>query len=135
MKHPDTPAPQWIGAADNEMMQRVQKWLADGRTLAWLPILSRENFPEVPPDILYYAEQCPERHAWFINHVDDFLNIPDGITGWLLPEGDKDTDVVVGLWEDKLHFLSAIDKRTGERQTLQGGRNWEVVDEPAETPA
>lgn len=139
MKQPDTPAPQWIGAADNEMMQRVQQWLADGRTLAWLPILSRENFPAVPPEILYFAEQSPERHVWFVNEVDDFLNIPDGITGWLLPEGDKDTDVVAGLWEDKLYFLRASDKRTGEPQTLQGGRNWEVVDtvdtQPAGAPA
>jgi hypothetical protein len=127
MTNSDPSSAQWIGAADNEMIQRVQQWLADGRTLAWLPILSRENFPEVSPDILYYADQCPERHVWFIKQVDDFLQIPDSITGWLLPEGDKDTDIVVGLWEDKLHFLKAIDKHTGQPQSLQDGRTWEEV--------
>jgi hypothetical protein len=36
---------QWHGTADNPMMQRVKKWLANGRTLAWLPILNTKNFP------------------------------------------------------------------------------------------
>jgi hypothetical protein len=119
---------QWIGAADNEPMQRVQQWLAEGRTLAWLPIWSRENFPNVPPQVLYAADQCPERHVWLINTVEDFLQIPDGITGWLLPKGDKDTDIVVGLWNDTLHFLKVVDKRTGEPQTLKTGKTWEEVD-------
>jgi hypothetical protein len=125
---------QWVGTANNEAMQRVQQWLSEGRTLAWLPIWSQENFPTIPKHLLYHAEQCPTRHVWLIKTVDDFLNIPDGITGWLLPEGDKDTDIVVGLWEDTLHFLKAVDKRTGEPQTLQKGRAWETVDS-ADDPA
>lgn len=119
---------QWVGSANNEAMQRVQRWLAEGRTLAWIPILSRENFPNVPPELLYYADQNPKRHVWLIDTVEDFLKIPDGITGWLMPDGDKDTDIVVGLWEDAVHFLKAVDKRTGEPQTLQTGRAWEEVD-------
>jgi hypothetical protein len=63
-----------------------------------------------------------------INTVEDFLQIPDGITGWLLPKGDKDTDIVVGLWNDTLHFLKVVDKRTGELQTLKTGKAWEEVD-------
>lgn len=126
MTNSQNPNVQWNGTADNEMMQRVQRWLENGRTLAWLPILSSENFPEIPKDILYYAEQAPKRHCWFINCVEDFLQIPDGITGWLLPEGDIDTDVVVGLWEDTLHFCKVVDSRNGEPQTLQTGRAWEI---------
>lgn len=120
------PDVQWHGTADNEMMRRVRQWLDEGRPLAWLPILSSENFPKVPRDILYYAEQCPERHCWIIQRIEDFLHIPEGITGWVLPQGDLDTDVVVGLWEDTLHFCSVIDRRTGEPQTLQTGRAWEI---------
>ena len=126
MTHPDSTGVQWHGTADNPMMQRVQQWLGEGRTLAWLPIFSTENFPTIPQDVLYYAEQSPERHCWIIRQVEDFLMIPDGITGWLLPEGDLDTEVVVGLWEDTLHFCSAIDRRTGEPQTLQTGRCWDT---------
>lgn len=121
-----SPKVQWHGTADNPMMQRVHQWLATGRTLAWLPILNTENFPEVPPAILYRAEQCPQRHCWFIRQPEDFLTIPDGITGWLLPDGDVDTDVVVGLWNDTVHFCSATDRHTGKQQTLQTGKAWEV---------
>ena len=116
---------QWIGDADNEAMQRVQGWLAEGRTLAWLPIFSRENFPDIPPEILYFADRCREHPYWPIEKPEDFLQIPEGITGWLLRVGDKDTDIVVGFWEDTAHFLKAVDKRTGEPQSLQSGRNWE----------
>lgn len=124
-----SPQAQWHGTADNPMMQSVQQWLAGGRRLAWLPIFNSENFPGIDPEILFYAEQSPQRHCWFINHVDDFLTIPEGITGWLLPDGDVDTDVAVGLWDDTVHFCSVTDRRTGEPQTPQTGRPWEV--EPA----
>jgi hypothetical protein len=126
MSASQSPNCEWHGSADNEMMRRVKKWLDDGRTLAWLPIWSSENFPEVPYEILYQADQCPERHVWLIEHVEEFLNIPDGITGWLLPVGEKDTDVVVGLWENTLHFVTAVDKRTGETQSLRTGAAWAV---------
>lgn len=126
MTNSETPNVQWIGAADNESMRRVQQWLADGRTLAWLPIYSAENFPGIPRETLYYAEQCPERHVWLIHQVEDFLQIPEGITGWVLAEGDLDTDVVVGLWEDTLHFVTVVDKQTGEPQTLKTGNAWET---------
>lgn len=122
----DSPAVQWHGTADNPMMQRVQQWLAEGRTLAWVPILNAENFPEVPPCVLHQAELNPQRHCWLIEQVEDFLAIPQGITGWVLPKGELDTDVVVGLWEETLRFCRVVDRRTGLRQTLQTGRAWEV---------
>ena len=124
---------QWHGAADNPMMQRVQQWLAEGRTLAWLPILNAENFPEVPSAVLYQADLNPQRHCWLIEQVEDFLGIPEGITGWVLPNGDLDTDVVVGLWEDTLRFCRVVDRRTGLPQTLQTGHAWEVDPDAANT--
>lgn len=122
---------QWVGAADDEQMQRVHKWFAEGRTLAWLPILSRENFPDVPLEVLFYAERCPDRHVWLIEKEEDFLQIPDGITGWLMRKGDKDTDIVVGLWEDALRFVKVIDTYTGAPLTMLSGKVWEVVDADA----
>jgi len=123
---------QWIRHPDakggDEMMRRVQEWLAEGRTLAWVPIYSRKNFPGIAPEILYCLDQCPERHVWLIEHVNDFLQIPDGITGWLLPEGDIDTDIVVGLWEGIVYFLNVVDRRTGEPQSLRAGKTREVGD-------
>lgn len=133
MNPADSPQAQWHGTSDNPMMQRVQQWLADGRRLAWLPIFSPKNFPGIDPEILFYAEQSPQRHCWFIDQVDDFQIIPEGITGWLLPDGEVDTDVVVGLWEDTVHFCSVTDRRTGQPQTLQTGRAWEVEPGVAES--
>jgi hypothetical protein len=54
------------------------------------------------------------------------MGLPPGITGWLLPEGDDDTDMVVAVWEGFAHFLSVRDLRTGEPQTLMSGRNREM---------
>jgi hypothetical protein len=72
--------------------------------------------------VLCYAEQSSECLFWVIKQVDDLLAIPDGITGWLLPDGDTDTDVVVGLWEGTLTFCKVVDRRNGEPQTLQSAR-------------
>lgn len=132
MTNSDFPNAQWNGDPDNDMLLRVQQWLKDGRPLFWLPIFSTENFPGIPRELLYYAEQSSERFCWVIKRIDDLLDIPDGITGWLLPEGDTDTDVVVGLWEGALSFCKVIDRRNGEPQTLQSAR----MPDPAEaTPA
>ena len=133
---PNTQSPnvQWKGEPNNEMLLRVQQWLKDGRTLFWLPIFSAENFPGIPWQLLSYAEQSSDRFCWIVKQIDDLLGIPDGITGWLLPEGDTDTDVVVGLWEGTLTFCKVIDRRNGEHHTLQSARAPEP--DPAEaTPA
>lgn len=45
-----------LGHYDPEVHQRVQQWLASEQLLAWIPILSQENFPDVPPQILQFAE-------------------------------------------------------------------------------
>ena len=126
----ESPTVQWIGEPNNEMLLRVQQWLKNGRNLSWRPIFSAENFPGIPWQVLCYAEQSSESFYWVIKQIDDLLGIPDGITGWLLPEGDTDTDVVVGLWEGTLTFCKVVDRRNGEPQTLQSARTPEP--DPAE---
>ena len=44
--------------------QRVQQWLTSGQLLAWIPILSRENFPDVPPQNLQLADQYKVAMRW-----------------------------------------------------------------------
>ena len=44
---------------NQEVEQRVQQWLASGQLLAWIPILSQENFPGVPPQILQFGYRYP----------------------------------------------------------------------------
>ena len=38
-----------------EVKRRVQGWFASGQPLVWLPILSQENFPDVPQQLLEFA--------------------------------------------------------------------------------
>jgi len=111
---------------ENEAMRRTQQWFAEGRRLSWLPIFSQANFPGVPIDILQWADRALFQSAWPISRLEDFMRLPPGITGWLLPEGDDDTDTVVAVWEGMAHFLSVRDRRTGEPQTLMSARKREM---------
>jgi hypothetical protein len=70
---------------DPEVAQRVQDWLASGQLLVWIPILSQQNFPETPPEILQFADRHQESMRWPIHAPEDLLQLPEGITGWLLP--------------------------------------------------
>ena len=101
---------------------RVQQWLASGQLLAWIPILNRENFPVVPPQILQLADQYQVAMRWLIRCPEDLLGLPDAITGWLLPADAEDTDVACGVWNGEVYILSVQDKRTGHKQTLLGER-------------
>ncbi len=38
-----------------EVEQRVQGWFASGQPLVWIPILSQENFPDVPQQLLEFV--------------------------------------------------------------------------------
>lgn len=107
---------------DPEVHQRVQQWLSSGQLLAWTPILSQENFPDVPPQILQFADQHQEAMRWLIHRPEDLLTLPDGITGWLLPADADDTDVACGVWSGEVYILGVQDKRTGRPQTLLGER-------------
>ncbi|MBP9217718.1 MAG: hypothetical protein KBD39_06845 [Sterolibacterium sp.] len=103
-----------------EVEQRVQGWLASGELLAWIPILSQENFPDVPPDVLQFADRYQEAMRWPIHRPEDLLTLPEGITGWLLPADSDDTDVACGVWNGEVYILGVQDKRTGRKQTLLG---------------
>lgn len=111
-----------LGHYDQAVEQRVQQWLASGQLLAWIPILSQENFPDVPPDVLQFADQYQETMRWPIHRPEDLLALPDGITGWLLPADADDTDVACGVWNGEVYILGVQDKRTGRRQSLLGER-------------
>ena len=101
---------------------RVQQWLASGQLLAWIPILSQEIFPDVPPQILQFADPHQDAMRWHIHRPEDLLGLPDAITGWLLPADAEDTDVACGVWNGEVYILSVQDKRTGRPQTLLGDR-------------
>ena len=107
---------------DPEVAQRVQGWLASGQLLAWIPILSQQNFPETPPEILQFADRYQESMRWPIHRPEDLLQLPHGITGWLLPADADDTDVACGIWNGEVYILGVKDNRTGKPQTLLGER-------------
>lgn len=103
-----------------EVGQRVQGWFTSGQVLAWIPILSQENFPDIPPQILQFADRHQEAMRWPIHRPEDLLDLPDGITGWLLPADAEDTDVACGVWNGEVYILGVRDKHTGLEQTLRG---------------
>ena len=105
-----------------EVEQRVQQWLASRQLLVWIPILSLENFPGVPPQVLQFADQHQEAMRWPIYRPEDLLALPDGITGWLVPADADDTDVACGVWNGEVYILGVQDNRTGRPQTLMGER-------------
>ena len=105
---------------DPEVHQRVQQWLASGQLLAWIPILSQENFPDVPPEILQFADRHQAALRWPIERPEDLLGLPEGVTGWLLLADAEDTDVACGVWNGEVYILGVQDKRTGRKQTLLG---------------
>jgi hypothetical protein len=115
-------ASQRLAHYNPEVEQRVQGWLASGQLLAWIPILSQENFPGIPPQILQFADQYQEAMRWPIHLPEDLLALPEGITGWLLPADADDTDVACGVWNGEVYILGVKDKRTGRPQTLLGER-------------
>ncbi|MFN4343102.1 MAG: hypothetical protein ACK4FE_13895 [Azonexus sp.] len=107
---------------DPEVHQRVQQWLASGQPLAWIPILSCENFPDTPPEVLQFADRFQTALRWPIKRPEDLLDLPEGVTGWLLPAEANDTDVACGVWGGEVYILGVTDRRTGRVQTLLGER-------------
>ena len=111
------------GAAGNEEMKQVKKWLTEGRSFAWMPIYSSANFPHIHPSILQQFDECRDQDYWLVSKVEDFLQIPEEITGWLLPMGASDTDIVAAVSKNEVCFSKVIDRRNGKRQTLLTGKN------------
>ena len=126
-------ASQPLAHYNPEVEQRVQGWLASGQLLAWIPILSQENFPDVPPQILQFAVRHQEAMRWPIHRPEDLLSLPAGITGWLLPANADDTDVACGVWNGEVYILGVQDKRTGRQQTLLGER-FDIATGQADAP-
>ena len=107
---------------DPEVAQRVQGWLDGGKPLVWIPILSQENFPDTPPEILQWADSHQAAFHVQIHEPADLLLMPEGVTGWLMPTDANDTDVACGVWNGEVYILGVKDKRTGRAQTLLGER-------------
>ena len=105
-----------------EVEQRVQQWLASRQLLVWIPIISQENFPGVPPQVLQFADQHQEAMRWPIHRMEDLLQLHHGITGWLMPATASDTDMACGVWDGEIYILGIKDRRTGKPQTLLGER-------------
>lgn len=105
-----------------EVEQRVQGWLDGGKPLVWIPILSQENFPDTPPDLLQWADSHQAAFHVQIHEPADLLLMPEGVTGWLMPSDANDTDVACGVWNGEVYILDVKDQRTGRAQTLLGER-------------
>ena len=104
---------------DPEIAQRVQGWLDSERLLVWIPIFSPENFPDLPPQILQVADRYRASIGWRIRRPEDLFDLPEGITGWLMPADAADTDIACGRWEGVIQILSVRDQH-GRRQSLCG---------------
>lgn len=113
---------QRLHECNPEVEQRVLDWLNSGQPLAWIPIISQQNFPDTPPDVLAFADQYQGELRWPIRQPQDLLELPQGMTGWLLPMDANDTDVACGVWEGQIYILGIKDRRTGKPQTLLGER-------------
>ena len=73
-----------------EVEQRVQGWFASGQPLVWIPILSQENFPDVPQQLLEFADHYVIRPSIrFIVGGGDYLTNRLGETGKPVDEGFK----------------------------------------------
>jgi hypothetical protein len=119
---------QRLPQCNPEVEQRVLGWLNSGQLLAWIPIISQQNFPDTPPDVLAFVDQYQEELRWPIRQPQDLLNLPEGVTGWLLPIDANDTDVACGVWDGQVYILGITDQRTGKPQTLLGERNEGATD-------
>lgn len=113
---------QRLPQCNPDVEQRVLGWLNSGQLLAWIPIISQQNFPDTPPDVLAFVDQYQEELRWPIRQPKDLLDLPEGMTGWLLPMDANDTDVACGVWDGQVYILGITDQRTGKPQSLLGER-------------
>lgn len=99
------------------MEQIVSGWIAERIPLLWVPIIDVENFPG--------AEELAQEQAreldggWLIVEPADFLILPNGIKGWLMPVDADDTDVACGRWQQEIFFLRISEKATGAPATYR----------------
>ena len=105
---------------DPEIERRVSGWFNSQRPLVWIPIISRQNFPDVPAHMLAYADQFQAQFRVPIAKASDLLSLPNNVTGWLMPADEEDTDVACIFRDGEVYVLAVQDSRTGRRQTLLG---------------
>ncbi|GIX39116.1 MAG: hypothetical protein KatS3mg128_0165 [Silanimonas sp.] len=77
--HSNTSGPQPIERLshyDPEVRSSVSSdWLASGQPLAWIPILSQENFPDTPIEVLQLADRYQTALRWPIYRPQDLLEL------------------------------------------------------------
>jgi hypothetical protein len=105
-----------LGPEADEMEHKVSQWFASAKTLIWVPIIDVENSPAGREAAKALAQEL--EGGWLIYEEADFLTLPEGIKGWLLPLDDEDTDVICGRWEREVTFMHANQRRTGELVTF-----------------
>ena len=113
---------QLLAYQDTEVAQRAQGWLSSGKPLVWIPFLNQGNFPDTPPEILQWLDSRQAALHVPIGNPSDLLLMPEGVTGWLMPADETDTDVACGVWNGEVYILGVRDQRTGKPQTLLGER-------------
>lgn len=111
---------QQLSQHDPSVERRVSEWFQSRRPLVWIPIVSRKNFPDTPDFILENADKHQTELRLPIAKVADLLNLPENVTGWLMPADEDDTDVACTLRDGEVFVLGVQDSRTGKKQTLMG---------------
>ena len=100
--------------------RRVSDWFESRRPLVCIPIISRKNFPDTPDFVLESADRHQTELRLPIAEVGDLLNLPENVTGWLMPADEENTDVACKLCDGEVYVLGVQDSRTGKKQTLLG---------------
>lgn len=98
------------------MEQTVSRWLAEQTPLLWVPIIDLEDAPGALEAAQELAREMDG--GWLIGQPADFLTLPEGIKGWLLPIEADDTDVACGRWQQEIFFLRISEKSTGAPATF-----------------
>jgi len=111
---------QQLSPHESSLERLVSDWFVSRRPLVWIPIISRKNFQDTPDFILESADRYQTELRLPIAEVGDLLNLPENVTGWLMPADERDTDVACTLRDGEVYVLGVKDSRTGKKQTLLG---------------
>lgn len=99
------------------MEKTVTQWLAQQTPLLWVPIIDVDSFSDAQEVARESARDMDG--GWLILQRADFLTLPEGIKGWLLPVGTEDTNVACGRWQKEIYFLRIHDKASGAAVTYR----------------
>lgn len=75
-------------------------------------LLLTEQHPDVPQKLLEFADHYQAAMRWPIHRMEELLQLPNGITGWLMPASASDTDVACGVWDGEIYILGIKDRQT-----------------------